>query len=220
MDLVEQFKVRCVSNKYQCWYWSIIERAERRGWKKNTSPVRVEAHHSVPKSIIKNNKVVFLTLREHLVCHILLTKFTQGTDKAKMVYSAMRMISYEKYGKGRVNSKVFQRIREEHAAEASARLTGVPKPYMTETNRNPEKIRKTAEKHRGMKRSLESRRRMSEAKKNGFVPWNKGLIDTHQKGHKKEVVECPHCRKSGGKPVMVRYHMDRCKWRGVVGQIL
>lgn len=27
----------------------------------------------------------------------------------------------------------------------------------------------------------------------------------------KEVVTCPHCNKSGGKPVMVRYHFDNCK---------
>lgn len=33
------------------------------------------------------------------------------------------------------------------------------------TNRDPEKIRKTAEKHRGMKRSPEARARMSEARK-------------------------------------------------------
>lgn len=28
---------------------------------------------------------------------------------------------------------------------------------------------------------------------------------------KKEVVICPHCLKSGGKPPMIRYHFDNCK---------
>ena len=28
---------------------------------------------------------------------------------------------------------------------------------------------------------------------------------------KKEQVQCPHCNKYGGKPVMMRYHFDKCK---------
>lgn len=45
--------------------------------------------------------------------------------------------------------------------------------HVEKINKNPEKIRKTAEKHRGMKRSDEARQKMREAKV-GFVPWNKG----------------------------------------------
>jgi group I intron endonuclease len=30
-------------------------------------------------------------------------------------------------------------------------------------------------------------------------------------GIKKPKVQCPHCKKVGGKPVMVRYHFDKCK---------
>lgn len=44
---------------------------------------------------------------------------------------------------------------------------------MLRINKDPEKIRKTAEKHRGMKRSDETRKKMSDAKK-GKAPWNKG----------------------------------------------
>lgn len=47
------------------------------------------------------------------------------------------------------------------------------KEWSDSINKNPEKIRKTAEKHKGMKRSLESRQKMSEAKKD-YVPWNAG----------------------------------------------
>ena len=35
--------------------------------------------------------------------------------------------------------------------------------------------------------------------------WKTGFNNT-----KKEVVTCPHCGSSGGKPVMVRYHFDNC----------
>jgi hypothetical protein len=55
---------------------------------------------------------------------------------------------------------------------------------MLKINTNPEKIRKTAEKHRGMKRSEETRRRQS-AKKRAYLegiggsPLNKGKIHFH-----------------------------------------
>lgn len=48
------------------------------------------------------------------------------------------------------------------------------KEWVDKINKNPEKIRKTAEKHKGMKRSIESRKKMSDAAK-GRIPWNKGL---------------------------------------------
>ena len=49
---------------------------------------------------------------------------------------------------------------------------------MEKINKNPEKIRKTAEKHRGMKRTVESRKRMSLAKL-GRDSATKGLILIH-----------------------------------------
>lgn len=45
--------------------------------------------------------------------------------------------------------------------------------WVNKINRNPEKIAKTAAKHRGTKRSPEARQKMADAKKN-YVPWNKG----------------------------------------------
>jgi hypothetical protein len=58
----------------------------------------------------------------------------------------------------------------------SKALTGTTKSedWVNKINRNPEKIEKTAAKHRGMKRSDESRKRMSLAAQ-GRIPWNKGI---------------------------------------------
>lgn len=65
----------------------------------------------------------------------------------------------------------------ERNARLSATLTGrkLSEERINKVNRNPEKIRKTAEKHRGMKRSNEARARMSSAKK-GKMAHNKGKI--------------------------------------------
>ena len=64
-------------------------------------------------------------------------------------------------------------LSEEHKKNISAGLTGKPHPWQDSINKNPEKIRKTAEKHRGMKRSEESKYLMSIAKKGKASP-NKG----------------------------------------------
>jgi hypothetical protein len=46
--------------------------------------------------------------------------------------------------------------------------------WINKINKNPEKIAKTAAKHKGMKRTEEARKKMSLAAK-GRIPWNKGL---------------------------------------------
>lgn len=53
----------------------------------------------------------------------------------------------------------------EHKQKIKDALTGVNRPYVGETtNKNPEKIRKTAEKHRGMKRTESTKENISLAK--------------------------------------------------------
>ena len=54
-------------------------------------------------------------------------------------------------------------------------------------------------------------------------PWNKGKIigphstESNQKRslsaskEPKPSIQCPHCGKTGGKPVMIRFHFDKCK---------
>lgn len=61
------------------------------------------------------------------------------------------------------------------------------KDWVRKINNNPEKIKKTAEKHRGMKRTLESRMKMSKAKKDNFVPWNKGKSNIYSEATKKKI---------------------------------
>lgn len=69
----------------------------------------------------------------------------------------------------------------EHALNISRGLSGKPKTpeHMNKINHNPEKIAKTAEKHRGMKRTMEARAKMSAAAKERIQrdggPYNKGI---------------------------------------------
>lgn len=111
----EQFKEYCLKNKYSNWYFSIIDKAISRGWTKKTAPVYTESHHIIPNSISKNKDTVYLTAREHFICHLLLPKMLVGTDKRKMLYACISMGMKSSRTSGRyINSKLYSSIRNEY----------------------------------------------------------------------------------------------------------
>lgn len=108
--LLEKFKKDCLENKYSKWYFSIIDNAFERNWSKKTAPSYVEAHHIIPKSIVKNDIVVFLTAREHFICHLLLPKMlSDPIQKIKMnnAITAMQINKDKRY----INSRFFETIK-------------------------------------------------------------------------------------------------------------
>lgn len=112
----DQFKEYCLNNKYSNWYFSIIDKAISRGWTKKTAPVYTESHHIIPNSISKNDDTVYLTAREHFVCHLLLPKMLVGTDKHKMLYACISMGMKSSRTSGRyINSKLYDSIRGQYA---------------------------------------------------------------------------------------------------------
>jgi hypothetical protein len=71
-----------IDNKYTRWYYEIVFRTTAR-----VQDGYVERHHIIPKSLGGSNKkdnMVVLTAREHFICHLLLTKMTEGNDRKKM----------------------------------------------------------------------------------------------------------------------------------------
>ena len=104
--------------KYTSWYNLIIKRAKSRML---DDKEYYEKHHIIPKCIGgKDDNVVLLTAREHYVCHILLTKmFDCSNKKRKMVYALMRMRISNKYHIR--NSKQFQYVKKIISKEFSGR---------------------------------------------------------------------------------------------------
>ena len=52
-----------------------MRKAEQRGWTKKSAPCYVEEHHIFIKAIFgENNRVVYLTAREHVLAHLMLFK--------------------------------------------------------------------------------------------------------------------------------------------------
>ena len=72
-----------INNKYYKIYYNIIDNArtqQRTGY--------IEKHHIIPRSFGGPNSkenIVKLTFKEHFICHRLLSKFTQGKYKRKML---------------------------------------------------------------------------------------------------------------------------------------
>jgi hypothetical protein len=62
---------------------------------------------------------------------------------------------------------------------------------------------------RGKIKSVETRKKMSEAHTNPSEETRKKMSEA-KKGIPKEVVTCPHCGKQGGLAVMARWHFEKC----------
>jgi hypothetical protein len=75
-----------LENKYTTWYLRLVDRARTRQLSGYT-----EKHHVIPRSLGKSDDVVVLTAREHLICHLLLTKMYEDEAKYKMQWALHRM---------------------------------------------------------------------------------------------------------------------------------
>jgi hypothetical protein len=118
-------------SKYTKWYLAICESASRRGSGN-------EEHHIIPRSMSgTNNKTnrVRLTTREHILCHILLTKMcVEPSHRKSMFYAARFMFDSRKYK----TTKHASKIRETAFRLKSETQKGKPSNF----NR-PEVIKKT-----------------------------------------------------------------------------
>jgi hypothetical protein len=83
-------------------YLKLVRRSERRGWTKESAGCYVEEHHVFPKGVYgENNRVVYLTAREHLLAHLLLWRGFRKrygvenwrTSKVAFAVTAMRFNS-------------------------------------------------------------------------------------------------------------------------------
>jgi hypothetical protein len=100
-------------NKYTKWYNNIIAKASARV----TRAGYFEKHHIIPKSIGGTNdkcNLIYLTAKEHFICHLLLTKMTEGEDKSKMVraFWMIATMGNRNQERKKVSSKVYCTYKE------------------------------------------------------------------------------------------------------------
>ena len=103
---------------YSKVYFSTIEKAKKRGWKKARGR---ERHHIIPQSLGGSNdkdNLVYLSCREHFLCHWLLLKITEGENQHKMRYALMGMRAenehQERYHTA-LTARIYEKYRIEHA---------------------------------------------------------------------------------------------------------
>lgn len=111
--------------KYTTWYYNIITNAKSRGFttkkEANTMLGYVEKHHIVPKSLRgtdDKNNLVFLSGREHFICHWLLVKMTHGNDYEKMVF-ALNGMRRNNSSQNRYDTNITSRIYEKYKTIAA-----------------------------------------------------------------------------------------------------
>ena len=101
--------------KYEKIYFDIVKRAKQR----KKCPVQIcEKHHVVPKSFIKNNFTVILTLREHFLCHALIYKFClkrYGKSNTR-TQKALRAFFFMSNRLNIKKSSVYETLRTEYSA--------------------------------------------------------------------------------------------------------
>ena len=144
-------------NKYSKCYYSIVERAKSRVLPKD---IYAENHHIIPRSLGGDDSpdnLVLLTGREHFICHILLTKMTDGRAKYSMIHAAIGMKRSRNYQNRYINSRLYEIIKKDYAIISSQRNKG--KSLSAETRA------KMSVASKGRPKSEETRLKMSLAAK-------------------------------------------------------
>jgi hypothetical protein len=157
-------------NKYNDWYYKIIDNAKTYNRVKIKGEYLFESHHIIPKSLggIDEDNIVLLTYREHFLCHWLLTKMTDGDNKIKMELALSFMCKTPKRNKRLYTGWQFEIARKNAHTFASGdnhwivkeggwagwqEKTGKQHPRLGKKH-SIESKRKNSESHRGEKHNL------------------------------------------------------------------
>jgi len=125
-----------LDNKYTIWYNKIISNAKSR-----VNPIGyMEKHHIIPSSLGGTNRkdnLVFLTPREHFICHVLLTKMTIGNHYYKMCYALNMLSNIKNIGNGRYTptSKLYDYAKRLHKEAIAASWTPERRARQSELTR-------------------------------------------------------------------------------------
>jgi hypothetical protein len=227
-----------VKNKYFNTYSRIIDRAisENRIYNSDIH----EYHHPMPKCL-GGVDIVILTFKEHYICHWLLTKFTKGQDRHKMIM-AMSFFYYLKINTSAkrplhaIKSTTYSNYKTAFIqAQKDRFLDPAVNPFYKhdifcfkniKTGDTKEYTRFEAAKYTDMQPNEVSRliSRGYNSHKNtsskGWSIWIDQLgLFSHEIEkiknieHRKILVECQYCKKEIDKANHTKWHGDNCKFK-------
>lgn len=134
-------------NKYNKWYNQIVANGKQEKLSGH------ELHHILPRSLggtDDKNNLVYITTREHFICHWLLIKiYPTGEENWKML-NALRMMRAENKNQQRydtkITSRVYAKLKEEYSKLQSERNRGANNPmYGDKFHRSEEGFAKQRE---------------------------------------------------------------------------
>lgn len=128
-----------LDNKYTKAYYNIVNDA-----KTNPRTGYVERHHIIPKCM-GGSEVVALTAREHFICHLLLTKMTEGNARNKMLSAVFYLTGRGKAKRNNVlkSSRLYENLKKQHAKVVSKQKKGCKQPPRTKLTRQRLSVSKT-----------------------------------------------------------------------------
>jgi len=189
-----------LKNKYTKWYNNIIldaaARVNRTGY--------YEKHHIVPKSIGGTNdksNLIYLTAKEHFICHLLLTKMFIGEYKSKMVraFWMIATMGNKNQQRKKVGSKIYCKYKELWLQHGN-----LNKP---KTEEHKQKMKKPKSEEHKRKISL-ARTGVSTGPRSDRQKEAAGAI---WRGKKMPTHKCEHCNKETSLLNYRKWHGDRCK---------
>ena len=133
-------------NKYTNWYYSIIENALNRVPLTSRSKKSIlnaksilgycESHHIIPRCMGGENRafnLVWLTAREHYLCHYLLTKMVNINHSSQMALAVFMMSNGHHDNRYRIPASAYELIKQNMSKQTTGRKL---------TEEHKEKIRK------------------------------------------------------------------------------
>jgi len=176
-----------IDNKYTRWYYAIVERAQERASSRKQGKKLlgyVEQHHVIPECFFierhrkgpkgwlpgdpnDQNNLVFLTGREHFICHLLLIRMTTGRAFHLMsqAFCHLSLIQNDRQLRYPPKSHWYELAKRMTGKNTTDRLKGKP--------RSAEVKNKISQAKKGKTFSEEHKKKLAEARK-GKPPANKG----------------------------------------------
>jgi len=147
--LIEVTNINKHMNKYEKWYKDITERGQVR-----ITNERTESHHIIPKclgGVDNKSNLTNITLREHFICHWLLTKIHYGKERHQLL-KALWMMKAENQNqtryKTKITSRVYATLKEEYIKLQSIKVTGKNNGFYGRTH-TPEARKRISEANKG-----------------------------------------------------------------------
>lgn len=226
--MLEEFKSykSFIKNKYYYWYINLANKIVNENRQYDSS--KHENHHILPDCFGGTIKIPY-TFREHYIAHLLLTKFTVGTDKHRMTYAVHSFFHFDRNRKlGLRNHSVMYHYYKKNFIEACKSRESPTLDKNTYTFKN----RKTDEEFVGTRKQfIEANdvnpydvnyliRKLKENKRAYAKEW--GVFNNYLGMYTFEIPRkhnsapsrkktCPHCKKSVSLGNYSRWHGENCK---------